>query len=267
MAIRKIIEIDEAKCNGCGLCVPNCAEGAIQIIEGKAKLVSDIYCDGLGACLGHCPEDALKIIERDADEFDEIAVEELLKSQGKSFTPQSNQHTQQGHGHGHHGHGNHGHGHHGGGCCPGSKMMEFKQEENENTADAISSNDIEIKIKPQLNQWPVQLKLVPVNAPYFQNADLLITADCVPFAYPNYHLDLLKGKAVVIGCPKLDDLQFYIEKLTQIIEENSLKSVTVAYMEVPCCQGIVMAAEAALQRANKQIPLNKVKIGIQGQKK
>ncbi|KAB3529280.1 ATP-binding protein [Alkaliphilus serpentinus] len=258
MAIRKIIEINEEKCNGCGLCVPNCAEGAIQIIDGKAKLVSDIYCDGLGACLGHCPEDALKIVEREADEFDEEAVEELLKSQGKTFTPQqqSNHNHHQGH---------HGHSHHGGGC-PGSRMMNFSKDSEATAAEGVSSGDIEIKIKPQLKQWPVQLKLVPVNAPYFQNADLLITADCVPFAYPNYHLDLLKNKAVVVGCPKLDDLEFYVDKLTQIIEMNNLKSVTVAYMEVPCCQGIVMAAETAIRRSGKAVELTKIKIGIQGQK-
>lgn len=258
MAMRKIIEINEEKCNGCGLCVPNCAEGAIQIIDGKAKLVSDIYCDGLGACLGHCPEDALKIVERDAEEFDEEAVEELLKSQGKTFTPQN--HASHGHQHQHQHHG-----HHGGGC-PGSRMMEFNKEVEADKIEAVGSGDIEIKIKSQLKQWPVQLKLVPPNAPYFQNAELLITADCVPFAYPNYHLDLLKNKAVVIGCPKLDDLEFYVDKLTQIIELNDLKSVTVAYMEVPCCQGIVMAAETALRRSGKAVRLNKVKIGIQGNK-
>ncbi len=269
MATRKIIQIDEEKCNGCGLCVPNCAEGAIQIIDGKAKLVHDKYCDGLGACLGHCPEDALLIIEREAVEFDEEAVEVLLNSQGKSLKPQN---SVQGH-HAHHGHQGHGHhehhGHHahgGGGCCPGSKMMDFKTEKLEAETETVNSGDIEIKIKPQLKQWPVQLKLVPVNAPYFENADLLVTADCVPFAYPNYHLDLLKNKAVVIGCPKLDDLEFYIDKLTNIIANNRLKSITVAYMEVPCCQGIVMAVDQAVKKANVSIEVNKVKIGVQGQK-
>ncbi|AKL94263.1 4Fe-4S ferredoxin, iron-sulfur binding domain-containing protein [Clostridium aceticum] len=247
MAVRKIIEINEEKCDGCGLCVPNCAEGAIQIIDGKAKLVSDIYCDGLGACLGHCPQDALKIIEREAPEFDEEAVEELLKQQGKS-TPQP-----------------HNHQHHHGGGCPGSRMMKF-DEENTSSEAVISSGDIEIKIKPQLKQWPVQLKLVPVNAPYFENADLLVTADCVPFAYPNYHLDLLKGKAVVVGCPKLDDIEFYTDKLAQIIASNHIKSVTVAYMEVPCCQGIVRAVDIAVAKANKAVKVNKVKISLQGQK-
>lgn len=265
MALRKIIEIDEAKCNGCGLCVPNCAEGAIQIIDGKAKLVDDIYCDGLGACLGHCPEGALNVIERDADEFDEEAVIELLASQGRTFTPQAHQepvvekapqHPQHDH-HGHHGHG---------GGCPGSRMLQFDKPASEGKGEAVSSGDIEIKIKPQLRQWPVQLKLLPVNAPYFKNADLLVTADCVPFAYPNYHLDLLKGKALAVGCPKLDDVQLYTDKLTQIIAENNLKSITVAYMEVPCCQGIVMAVETAVKRANSSLKINKVKLSLQGEK-
>lgn len=252
MAIRKIIKIDEEKCNGCGLCVPNCAEGAIQIIDGKAKLVKDSYCDGLGACLGHCPEDALHIIERDADDFDEEEAMNFVKSLKKEAPKHS--HTQQpAH-------------HHGGGGCPGSRMMMFGKAENTAAkATAVSSEDFEVKIKPQLKQWPVQLSLVPVNAPYFDNADLLVTADCVPFAYANYHIDLLKGKAVVIGCPKLDDIEFYTDKLTQIIESNNIKSVTVAHMEVPCCSGIVRAVDIALQRSSKDIPVTRVKIGINGE--
>lgn len=261
MAVREIIEIDESKCNGCGLCVPNCAEGAIQIVNGKAKLVNDIYCDGLGACLGHCPEGALKIVKREAADFDEEAVEILLKSQGRPSLS-----NQQGHGHGHHGaHPSHAHHHHGGGGCPGSRMMEFKKAPEPQGA-SYDNGDVEIKIKSQLRQWPVQLNLVPVNAPYFQNADLLVTADCVPFAYPNYHLDLLKGKALAVGCPKLDDLNHYIDKLTAMIEANHLKSITVAYMEVPCCMGLVMAVKQAVQNANKEIPVKLVKIGLQGEK-
>ncbi|MDF2524719.1 MAG: 4Fe-4S ferredoxin, partial [Clostridiales bacterium] len=156
--------------------------------------------------------------------------------------------------------------HHGGGGCPGSRMMMFGKNETENTkAAAVNSSDIEVKIKPQLRQWPVQLNLVPVNAPYFDNADLLITADCVPFAYANYHLDLLKGKAVVIGCPKLDDLQHYVEKLSAIVANNNLKSITVAFMEVPCCSGIVRAAETALANSGKSIKLTRVRIGINGE--
>ncbi|MCX7709948.1 MAG: 4Fe-4S ferredoxin [Clostridia bacterium] len=251
MAVRKIIQIDEDKCNGGGLCVPNCAEGAIQIIDGKAKLVKDSYCDGLGACLGHCPQDALHIIERDADDFNEAeAMEFVKKTRGNNVVHQ---------------HQAHGHQHHGG--CPGSRMMMFGNRENAANANTVSAGDIEVKIKPQLKQWPVQLSLVPVNAPYFENADLLVTADCVPFAYANYHIDLLKGKALVIGCPKLDDVEFYADKLTQIIENNDLKSITVAFMEVPCCSGIVRAVDMALMRSGKNVPVNKVKIGIHGDKK
>ncbi|MCX7923452.1 MAG: 4Fe-4S binding protein [Clostridia bacterium] len=257
MAIRKIIKIDEERCDGCGLCVPNCAEGAIQIIDGKAKLVKDSYCDGLGACLGHCPQDALHIIEREADDFnEEEAMEFVKKTRGEA--PKHNHAPAHQPVHHHH--------HHGGGGCPGSRMMMLNNDKADTSkAKAVSSDDIEVKIKPQLRQWPVQLSLVPVNAPYFNNADLLVTADCVPFAYPNYHLDLLKGKAVVIGCPKLDDLEFYIEKLTDIIESNNLKSITVAHMEVPCCSGIVRAVDVALQRSGKDVPVTKVRIGINGE--
>jgi len=252
MAIRKIIQIDEEKCNGCGLCVPNCAEGAIQIIDGKAKLVKDSYCDGLGACLGHCPQDALKIIERDADEFNEEEamkfVESLKKAPVKPAV-HSPHHT--------------GHGHAGG--CPGSRMMSFNNQQNTAKSVTAGNGDVEVKIKPQLRQWPVQLSLVPVNAPYFNNADLLVTADCVPFAHANYHLELLKGKAVVIGCPKLDDIEYYVDKLTQIIANNELRSITVAHMEVPCCSGIVRAVDIALQRSGKDIPVTKVRVGINGE--
>ena len=263
MAVRKIIQIDEEKCNGCGLCVPNCAEGAIKIIDGKARLVKDSYCDGLGACLGHCPQDALHIIERDAEDFDE---EEAMKHAG----------GQHGHGTANAGPMNHrsntSHGsnaafgnHAGFGGCPGSRMRVLKEEDRRSgSGTTVSSGDVEIKIKPQLRQWPVQLSLVPVNAPYFDNADLLVTADCVPVAYADYHLELLKGKAVVMGCPKLDDVGFYVEKLTEIFSSNTIKSVTVAHMEVPCCSGIVRAVEEAARRSGRDIPVNRVRIGIDG---
>lgn len=247
MAIRKIVNIDENKCNGCGLCVPNCAEGAIKIIDGKAKLIAENLCDGLGACLGECPQGAITITEREADEFDEAAVHaHLAKKEEHSC------------------HGGHGH-HQNGGGCPGSRAMAINRQDTETKASAVSSGDIEVKIKSQLTQWPVQLMLAPERAPYFENADLLITADCVPFAYPNYHMDLLKGKKVVVGCPKLDDTGYYVEKLTGIIGNNSIKSVTVAFMEVPCCSGIVRAAEAALEMSGKNIPLKKIRISINGE--
>jgi NAD-dependent dihydropyrimidine dehydrogenase PreA subunit len=248
MASRKIVSINEDKCDGCGLCVPSCAEGAIKIIDGKAKLLSDNLCDGLGACLGECPQGAIEITERDADEYDESAVKIHLEKEGRTMN---------------HSHEQHGHQH--GGGCPGSRMMEINRQESNQASASVSSDDIEVKIKPQLTQWPVQLMLVPQNAPYFEGADLLITADCVPFAYPNYHLDLLKGKKVVVGCPKLDDIQYYVEKLTGIVKTNNINSITVAFMEVPCCGGIVRAAEQALADSGKDLPLHKVKISINGE--
>lgn len=256
MAMRKIVHINEDKCDGCGLCVPSCAEGAIKIIDGKAKLLAENLCDGLGACLGDCPRGAIEITERDADEFDEDAVKVHLEKEGKTMNHNHNHNAPNPHAHA---------GHHHGGGCPGSRMMEINRQENQQASASVSSDDIEVKIKPQLSQWPVQLMLVPQNAPYFEGADLLITADCVPFAYPNYHLELLKGKKVVVGCPKLDDIQYYIEKLTGIVKNNNIKSITVAFMEVPCCGGIVRAAEQALADSGKNIPLHKVRIGINGE--
>jgi len=240
MAKRKIVRIDEEKCTGCGLCIPNCAEGALQIIDGKAKLISEKFCDGLGACLGHCPEDAITVIEREAEEFDEKAVETFLHQKKEAPSqpiPQPAQFT----------------------GCPSSRAMHFKVPE------ARAGSTSSAPIVSQLTQWPVQLKLVPINAPYFHEADLLITADCVPFAYPDFHRDFLKGKAVVVGCPKLDDIQSYKEKLTEIFKTNPIKSITVPYMEVPCCFGLVKATEDAIAASGKNIPLKKVKIGIRGE--
>jgi ferredoxin len=248
--IRKIIKIDEEKCNGCGLCVTACHEGAIGLVDGKAKLLSENLCDGLGACLGECPQGAIEITEREADEFDKSAVKIHLEKEGRTMN---------------HPHEQHQHGHHHGGGCPGSRMMEINREAAEQKAANISADDIELRIKPQLTQWPVQLMLVPVDAPYYEDADLLITADCVPFAYPNYHLELLKGKKVVIGCPKLDEIQYYIEKLSDIVSVNNIKSITVAFMEVPCCGGIVRAAEQAVANSGKDIPIHRIRIGINGE--
>ncbi|MFZ5966706.1 MAG: ATP-binding protein [Bacillota bacterium] len=252
MAVRKIVHIDEEKCNGCGLCVPSCAEGAIQIIDGKAKLIGDNLCDGLGACLGDCPQGAIQIIEREAAEFDEEAVKKHL---GGNHETASNAHQHQAHSH----HGGH---HHGG--CPGSRIRVMN-DDKAGASTTISAGDVEIKIKSQLRQWPVQLMLVPPTAPYLKNADLLVTADCVPFAYPNYHLDLLKGKQVVVGCPKLDDIELYVKKLTEMLKINDIKSVTVAFMEVPCCTGIVRAVEAAIKASGKNVPLHRVRITIDGE--
>jgi NAD-dependent dihydropyrimidine dehydrogenase PreA subunit len=249
--IRKIVRIDEEKCNGCGVCVPSCAEGAITIVNGKAQLAADNLCDGLGACLGDCPQDAITIIERDSEEFDETAVEEHLKKIGRvpvehhhsvveparpSPTP-----------------------HHGG--CPGSRVMTFAPAGGDCAATSAESAGTR---QSHLRQWPVQLHLVPTTAPYFQNADLLIAADCVPFAYGDFHKDFLAGKALVIGCPKLDDNKFYQEKLTELLRVSSIKSVTVLRMEVPCCGGIVSAATQAVAASGKNLPFTEVVIGIDG---
>lgn len=248
MAKRQIVFIDEEKCNGCGECVPSCAEGAIQIINGKAKLRADNLCDGLGACLGNCPLDAITIIEREADSFDEEAVAIHLNEQKKSKEvknlPMHNGHS---------------------GGCPGSHARTINTVSKSNSMAVVGNGDIEINIKSQLTQWPVQLKLISPTAPYLKGADLLVTADCVPFAYPNYHLELLKGKKVVIGCPKLDDVEAYTEKLIQMIKYNGFKSITVAYMEVPCCNGILRVVEKAIADSGISIPLQKIRIGIEGE--
>jgi NAD-dependent dihydropyrimidine dehydrogenase PreA subunit len=245
--IRKIVQIDEEKCNGCGLCVPSCAEGAITIVDGKARLAADNLCDGLGACLGDCPQGAITIVERDTEEFDEGAVEEHLKKIGRApsehhplaAAPAKPHHAP----------------HHGG--CPGSRVMTF-------APSVASTAEPAVKRPGQLRQWPVQLHLVPTTAPYFQDADLLIAADCVPFAHANFHDEFLAGKALVIGCPKLDDNRFYQEKLTELLKVSTVKSVTVLRMEVPCCGGIVGSALQAVTASGKDIPFREVVIGIDG---
>jgi NAD-dependent dihydropyrimidine dehydrogenase PreA subunit len=243
---RKIVWIDQDRCNGCGLCVPACAEGAIRIEDGKAQLSADNLCDGLGACLGECPQDAIHVIEREADEFDEEAVARHL---GKTAVHSSTARPA---------HGRHDHhdAHHGG--CPGSRAISLNPQKEATTSAAARQPS-------RLRQWPVQLHLVPVTAPYLQDADLLIAADCVPFAYAEFHRDFLEGKVVLIGCPKLDDNSFYQEKLTELFRVSTLRTITVLRMEVPCCGGIVMAARQALAASGKDIPLHEVTITIGGE--
>ena len=229
-ATRKIVLIDEDKCDGCGLCVPDCAEGAIKIIDGKAKLLAENLCDGLGACLGACPQDAITIEERPADEFDEAAVEAVKTAAKKPDLP----------------------------CgCPGTmaRALAPKPASNPQTEARAS----------QLSHWPVQLTLVPPSGAMWNDADVLISADCVAFAMPDFHERLLAGRAVVIACPKLDDVGPYIDKMTRIFADNSIKSVTVAHMEVPCCTGIVTAARAAMDASGRtDIPFADITIGIDG---
>lgn len=232
MKMRTIVHIDENKCNGCGLCIPNCAEGAIQIVDGKARLVADNLCDGIGDCLGHCPQGALTLAEREADAFDMEAVEAHLGKTQANFQ----------------------------GGCPGSRVMSLRNEQSITNANAYQAQPSE------LGQWPVQLALVPTRAPFFQGADLLIAADCVPFAYPDFHRKLLRGKTVLVACPKLDDVGPYVEKLATIFAENDINSITVARMTVPCCGGLTRLVDTALALAGRNdIPVYTLAIGLQGE--
>lgn len=224
--IRKIIRIDEEKCDGCGLCVPSCAEGALKIVKGKAKLVKEAYCDGLGNCLGDCPRGAITIEEREADPFDEEAVQEHLE---EKLTPRG---------------------------CPGMTAMSFAGKKEEPEPERVTGS--------MLGQWPVQLHLVSPAAPYWRNADMLIAASCVPVAFGDFQNRLLKNRRIVIACPKLDRTEGYLEKLTEILRHNEISSVTVAHMEVPCCSSLVAMVERALADSGKVIPYRRIKIGIQG---
>jgi Pyruvate/2-oxoacid:ferredoxin oxidoreductase delta subunit len=249
MAARKIIEIDEEKCDGCGQCATACAEGAIQIRDGKARLVADVYCDGLGACLGECPQGAIRVIEREAADFDEEAakhhVATLRTAPAESSLP----------------------------CgCPGSAVRNLKLEVLASPAaarGAVAGRDNmgnDVPAEPSaLGNWPVQLRLVPPNAPFLRGADLLLVADCVPFALADFHRRFLVGRPVVIGCPKLDDGQQYVEKLAAILSASGARSLTVVHMEVPCCTGLVRIAEAAKQAAGSDVPLRDVTISIRGE--
>lgn len=268
---RKIINIHEDKCNGCGLCVSACHEGAIQLVSGKAKLIHDMYCDGLGDCLPACPMDAIEIIEREAAEYSQEAVDQLLEVK-KSAMPLDGSHEcscsggGEGHGQGHHGHSG-GHGHHGGGC-PGSKAMKIQREEMkpvEKISTVLPTADPVQEQVSELVNWPVQIKLVNTRAEYFKNANLLIAADCTAFAYANFHRDFVKDRIVLIGCPKLDDNQFYAEKLAELFEVNDIKSITVLRMEVPCCSGIVQSVKSAILKSQKIVPYNEVTIKLNGE--
>lgn len=235
--IRKIIDIDENKCNGCGLCANACHEGAIGIVNGKAKLMRDDYCDGLGNCLPACPTGAISFIEREALEYDEAAVKENMKKSHEQKTEPL-------------------------ACgCPGSQSKTLKRESDQH----IASDNVQINAPvSQLSQWPVQIKLVPVNAPYFNNANLLIAADCSAYAFGDFHNKFMKNKITLIGCPKLDEGD-YSEKLTAILKENNIKSVTVVRMEVPCCGGLQNAVITALKNSGKMIPWQVITISSSGE--
>ena len=311
MVKRQIIKIDEDTCTGCGDCIPNCPEGALQIIDGKARIISDLFCDGLGACIGHCPVDAISIEEREAEEYDERKVMENVVKQGPNVIKAHLVHLKE----------------HGQtdylnqaidylkennmdvpnleeapnvepeppaqkedtmACgCSGTAVMDLRDKQDEHVhhaqenpmacgcpdsavMDLRAEKEIVDEVKPaaraetQLKQWPVQIMLVPPSAPYLKGADLLIAADCVPFAYPNFHEDFLKGKMLLVGCPKLDDAEFYMEKITQIFKQNDIKSVTVVHMEVPCCFGLDHLVKDAVFASKKNIPFNEITIGVKG---
>lgn len=238
--IRKIIKIDESKCNGCGLCAEACHEGAIGMVDGKAKLLRDDYCDGLGDCLPVCPTDAITFEEREAAEYDRAAVEANMAAAGKAPA----------------------------GGCPGSAARAILHSgcpgsSAKNIAPATDDSGSMPGIPSHLSQWPVQIKLAPLNAPYFDGADLLIAADCSAFAYGDFHRDFIRDRIVLIGCPKLDSVD-YSEKLTAILQANDIRSVTVTRMEVPCCGGIQFAAESAVAASGKDIPIDVITIGIDG---
>jgi ferredoxin len=318
MVKRQIIKIDEDVCTGCGECIPNCPEGALQIIDDKARIISDLFCDGLGACIGHCPVDAISSEEREAEEYDEKKVMKNVVKQGpnviKAHLVHLKEHEQtdyfnqavdylkendienpleiEEHGHHTQKEDNMACG------CPGSAVMDFREEkkeepvqneaklpcgcpgsavmdfrdtqdcEVESIKESVSEGMKEEKTVPksvsQLKQWPVQIMLVPPSAPYLKDADLLIAADCIPFAYPDFHEDFLKGKVLLVGCPKLDDAEFYKEKITKIFKDNKIKLATVAIMEVPCCFGLYKLVSDAITGSGKDIQLKKYIIGVKG---
>lgn len=231
--IRRIIQIDEEKCNGCGLCANACHEGAIDIIDGKAKLMREHYCDGLGDCLPSCPTGAITFVEREAPAYDEAAV--LAGKKEKEAMNMKHE-----------------------GGCPGSKIREMNRREQK------SSSNSNVTIGSQLSNWPVQIKLAPIKAPYFEDAKLLIAADCTAYAYANFHQEFMKDKVTLIGCSKLDDVD-YTEKLTEIIKQNDIREVTIVRMEVPCCGGLEFMVKTALQNSGKFLPWHTVTIGIDGE--
>jgi ferredoxin len=262
MAFRTVVQIDEEKCDGCGLCVPGCAEGALQIIDGKAKLVGDVYCDGLGECLGECPRGAITLVEREAGEYDEKAVNERRGNLGRDHVscsdhdrPRSENPV---------------------GCgtggevkidklacgCPGTLVKKLNRPTG--SAPGTLRPSDEGPFPSMLGNWPVQIMLVPPHAPYLQGADLVIAADCVPFAYGEFHQRFLPGKTLLVGCPKFDDVSAYVEKLTGIFRDSGIRSIDVVHMEVPCCNGLIQLVKKALEKSGRRIPTTLFKVGIKG---
>jgi Pyruvate/2-oxoacid:ferredoxin oxidoreductase delta subunit len=249
---RKIIRIDEEKCDGCGLCVPSCAEGAIRLVDGKARLVAEKYCDGLGACLGECPRGALAVVDAEADPFDEEAAKELARSGLGSGNIFENKRKMAGDkalpcG------------------CPSTLMQTFVPQAGcDRTNVPVSQPGSGVSA---LTHWPVQIRLVPPTAPFLHGADLLVAADCTAAAYPSFHDDLLRGKTLLLGCPKFDDAESYVQKFAAIFETAAIKSITVVVMEVPCCQGLPIIVRKAMALAEKVIPLEVVVVTTRGERR
>ncbi|MCX6296902.1 MAG: 4Fe-4S binding protein [Bacteroidetes bacterium] len=300
--IREIIKIDEEKCDGCGICIPGCPEGALQIIDNKARLVSDLMCDGLGACIGDCPQGAIEIEKREAEMYNETEVIKVIAKQGKNTTIAHLKHLKD---HGETGYFNeaviflsnnpdqinfnihdmineinkssssadHPHEHKksvtqhpvNDGCgCQGAATMDFRDVKNSNAGNPEMQNNF--SQPSELKQWPIQMHLINPMAPYFKNCDLLLAADCVAFASGDFHREHLKGRSVAIACPKLDShLEVYVDKLTSMINDANINTITVMIMEVPCCGGLLQMAMAAVQRASRKIPVKMIKVGIQGE--
>lgn len=287
MAKRKIIKIDESLCNGCGECIPNCPEGALRVIDGKARLISDLFCDGLGACIGECPAGAIEIEEREAEKYDELKVMENIAKQGKNTIAAHLKHLKD---HNETGYYNDALSYLEKNRIPHQvedfleeEKSAYSEKEDEGTACAgscvmdiltgskINPDNKEVPGKPSvkknesaLSQWPIQVNLIPPHASFLENADLLVAADCVPFSYPGFHDDFLKGRVLMIGCPKFDDKQAYLEKFIQIFSMHNIRSVTVVHMEVPCCFGLPNLVRQAIAESGKIIPLAQVNISIKG---
>jgi ferredoxin len=272
---RKVIQIDEEKCTGCGLCIPECPEGAIRIIDGKARLISDLFCDGLGACLGHCPEGAITVEEREAEPYNEKLVMENIIAKGPNTIRAHLEHLRE-------------HGEteyleqalsvlrkkgvavpgekeretgrtHGSTGCPGSRAMTFEEEKTQGESPAVSQPS-------QLRHWPVQMHLISPSAPHYRRSDLVLAADCVAFSMGGFHQQILKGKTLAIACPKLDEgKEIYLEKLKALIDEAEINTLTVVTMQVPCCQGLVQLARQALESASRKIPLKSIVVSLKGE--
>ncbi len=242
---RKIIKIDEDLCTGCGNCVVDCAEGALKVIDGKARVINEVFCDGLGACISGCPEGALEIIKREALEFDEEAVEKHLETMKYNEQVETDQVKKIVAEHAHQ-------------CgCPSAQAMVFSEPE--------TNTEVTGKISSALRQWPVQMHLINPRAPYYQGADVLLSADCVGFSYGDFHRDFLKQKSIAIACPKLDQgKEIYIEKIKSLIDEAKINTLTVAIMEVPCCSGLLALAQEGAKRASRKVPIKYIVVGVQG---